>query len=526
MTKRTKKMLSLLLAASMVFSMNTFAFGGEKVSGNTDAVLLTSGPQKSISSDCFYWNAQEDGDYMAKYFLAWDEAHEAGEKKHFDSEHLIDGKPVTISYNYTDGYYYAWEAGYDDSNLASFDWDEAWEFDPEKKIYKFKGIKDADFYGGVSSNVFKLDDTHYLMVAYRLDNAFDLNAGTNVPVVAFNGKKYVDTSKAPTNGKMDKNNSVIYAEAALVEQTPGQAPVLLANSMSKNGAKKPGDMISLTIKPKNNLHANVSMNKSWDKDGNDLGYLPIENVNLKSGAYPYFTISVKLDKALKDQKKGLKKGTDMFGKTLSKAEFKFDICRNSFAEYNTDLVTLTQEDIKTEVHGWNGEMGFRHVHPGCNKHNEGVLVNDDPFVRNAGYEFWIGSRYLNTDNNKLIGRVDLFTDATKVGKNGLPVYLINVEGDYQKALDSKGWSRKKSFNTYQLKNKKDYEVQELMTDVYLLKPTGNFEGDGVIFRNAKYTVPAGWSYDGKILKKDTEVSELRMGIYNSKTDHWYCDSVD
>lgn len=517
MKVRTKKLLSILLAASMVFSMNTFAFGEEKVSGNTDAVLLTTGPQKSISSDCFYWNAIEDEEYMAKYFLDWEEASEAGEKKHFDSDHLIDGKPVTVSYNYGD--YDAQEAGYDYSNLSYFDRDAAWEKDNEKKIWKFKGVKDAYFYGGVSSNVFKLDDTHYLMVAYKLYDWIDLNAGTNVPVVAFNGKKYVDTSKAPDNGKIDKNNSTIYAEAALVEQTPGNAPVLLANSMSNNKAGKP--MINLTIKPKNNLHANVSMNDISDKDGKWLGYQPIENVNLKSGAYPYFTISVKLDKELKDQKKNLKKSVDIFGATLPKAEFKFDICRNCFAW--ADFTSVTQTEIETTDHNWNGDLGFRHVYPNPNFRD--IDDYDYPGEYSAEWGEWIAERYLRTDN-KDIGYIDLFTDATKVGKNGLSAYLINTEGEYVKEISSKGWSKKKNYLTYKLKNKKDYEVSELMTDVYLFKPIGDFEGDGVIFRNAKYTVPAGQTYNGKVLKKDTEVSELRMGIYNAETNHWYCDSVD
>ncbi len=521
-------MLSLLLAATMVFSMNTFAFGEEKATGKTEAVLLTSGPQKSISSDCFYWNAIEDEEYMSSYFNGWQEAIPAGEKKHFDSDHLIDGKPVTVSYNYGDD----WSYGEHGTSSRVSNWLRIRQPEPDKKTVTYEYMC-SDFDAGVSSNVFKLDGTHYLMVAYRLEGFPELNKGTNVPVAVFNGKKYVDTSKA-VHGKIDKNNSVIVAEAALVEQTAGSAPKLIANTMSTNGAKKPGPMISLTIKPKNNLYANVSMNRIVDEKFNDLGHLPIQNVNLKDGAYPYFTISVKFDKALKDQSKNLKKSADIFGATLNKAEFKFDICRNSFAEYNPNLVSLTQEDIKTEDHHFDGKYGFRHIYPGPNF--DEYYVGDDYTDYGPDYTgidvadkgYWIGQRDLWTDNGIKIGSLDLFTDATKVGKNGLPVYLINTEGEYIRDINSKGWSKKKTYTIYKLKAKKDYEVSTLEGGAVLLKPTGNFEGDGAIFRNVEYTIPgdAGRSYNGKSITKDTKVTELRMGIYNSKTDHWYCDSVD
>ncbi len=59
--------------------------------------------------------------------------------------------------------------------------------------------------------------------------------------------------------------------------------------------------------------------------------------------------------------------------------------------------------------------------------------------------------------------------------------------------------------------------------ILLLKPIGNFEGDGAIFRNVEYTVPAGWDEEGS---KERKVSELRVGIYNMTTSNYYVDSIE
>ena len=70
MKTRTRKVLSLLLSAAMVLSMNTFAFGEEVsvVDENAEEVLLTTA-SKSASTNCFEWYAAEDTGYLAKCFL-------------------------------------------------------------------------------------------------------------------------------------------------------------------------------------------------------------------------------------------------------------------------------------------------------------------------------------------------------------------------------------------------------------------------------------------------------------------------
>ncbi|MBQ6967729.1 MAG: hypothetical protein IJP84_07490 [Lachnospiraceae bacterium] len=547
MTKRTRKMLSLLLAAAMVFSMNTFAFGGEKTvkaSVDTDEI---STPAQTASSNCYGWfAATDDAGAMAKCFLGWIDAKAAGEKedpKHFDSEHYVTDGPITISENYGGNNGYAREAGYYGSNLVNYTG--GWRDNDEKKIREFVP-GDASFVDGVSSNVIKLDDTTYLLVAYKLDGYVGLNVGTNVPVVPFNGKKYDDVRKAPDDGKIDKNNSAIRVEAALVKQEAGKEPVIISNTASWNNAKKSKKELEVSIKPKNNIYANVSMNRLWDDKGNDLGYVKIDNPYLKGDAHPYFNISIKFnadkeDTELKDAKKLLKNGVDQYNEKLKKAEFKFDICQNSFANAYFDLVSTTNfknADEDDKGYHYYGDfdhvgspLGFRHVYPFPNFHDDDwygtgkSLVQDGFGTDNATRGSWIGKRELYVDEiGRSMGSIDLFTDAKKAGKNGPSVYLINVTGDYERSLNASGWLKKKSFTTYKLKKDKDYEVKDLGDAGVALLPKGNFcpFTDGVIYRDATYTIPAGYGD----YKKDTKVTELRVGIYNTKTNNYYVDSVD
>ena len=455
---------------------------------------------------------------------------------------MTDG-PVTISENYggTDAY----GPHYTSSlwGLAQAHSKQTYDESAKKVNYSFDY---ANFWGMVSSNVIKLDDKTFLLVAYRLVGAVDLNVGSNAPVVAFNGKKYDDYAKKAPEGKIDRNNSCIQVEAAIVKQEAGKEPIVIANSASFNSAKKPKRKIEVSVKPKNNIYANVSMNRTRDSGGKDLGYVTVENPYLKSGTYPYFNISIKLnpDKAdtdLKAAKKLLSKGVDQANAKLMKAEFKFDICQNGFAWAEFDKMAVA--DFKdTDPNHYDGNdydtgesLGFRHLYPfpsfRDNDKRFKELIQDDPekLVDNAGYKAWIGERCMKTDNNLSVGHISLFTDAKKAGKDNIPVYLINVTGDYQRSVNSSGWLKKKSFTTYKLKKGKDYDVVDLGKAGIALTPKGNFDptaSDGVIFRNAEYTIPADYPYAGETLKKDKKVTELRVGIYNMSNKNYYVDSVE
>ena len=87
-------------------------------------------------------------------------------------------------------------------------------------------------------------------------------------------------------------------------------------------------------------------------------------LTLKDFTPEEITYLLDLAAELKDQKKNLKKSVDIFGATLPKAEFKFDICRNCFAW--ADFTSVTQTEIETTDHNWDDEYGFRHVYPGPN----------------------------------------------------------------------------------------------------------------------------------------------------------------
>ena len=547
MKKRTKKLLSLLLAASMVLGMNTIAFAEEVTIDAVDEAVVTvddvaedaavdnaeatlddaeavltedSATQKvTVSSDVTSWYAydsyDEDVNFMAPYFLG---VQEASEKKTIESDHLVNGDKVPVSYNA------AVEGGYVGSIVQP-----GGHWDNKEDKYVYDGS--ADWRNAVSSNVFKLENGKYLMVAYTLGTDWvnhDNGSDKQVPLAYFNGKKFVDTSKIKFNKdgtvKFDKSqNPVIRVEAALVTQESGKAPVLVANSLSANSKGK--KLISVTVKPKNNQYASVSSDATINNGHVDI---TAENEYTKEGTYPYFTISVKFDKDLNAYKKLLNKATGQKGKTLTKEEFRFDIARNYFAQYYATPV-ISGNDVDGSRHGRNREYsentGFRHTYlaPGI---DEGLA--GDEFIRR---EIATDADKDGNANNE-VGELALYTDAKKVGKNDIKVYVVNGAGDETQTSSGTGWDHKGVYSQYTLKNKKDYTVDtSLGTDILLLKPAGNFEGDGAVFRNATYTIPAGYSTD---YKKEKKITEVRAGVYSygnsgaypEAEGKWYVDSVE
>ncbi len=515
MKKRSKKLLSLFLAAAMVFSMNTAVFGEEKA--EVPAVLDTEdGP--SLSANVMTWHAYDwdrktGQNLMAGYFVGLGDI---TENKTATSDHIVDGTVIPVSATQSDGYnstdfegsvyYYGGLA--DIYNKVEI---------PEKGKMKIIGYGIDGWDYSVSSNVFELGNDAYLIVAYGFTaQTRGLNHnGSNIPVVMFNGKKYLDVSKAPTNGKMDKNNSYLRVEAAIVTQKAGEAPVLVANSLSKNTAgKKLKDMISIKVNPKNNQYANVSMNYLEDKDGNNIGFPAIENPYLKSGAVPYFTVSIKTDKSLKEY--SLKSAKDGAGTDLKKAQFRFDICRNTFAKWTYGTLSAGSID-KDRDHWWDDEEaeGFRHAYPGAADpwgednvwNNQGHLI----YYRNILTDI-IGARVETP-----LGRLDLITDAKKIGKT-VPVYIRMTRGEETEKTTATTYDYSHKYLTYKLTQKKDYNVESLPNGVLLLTPYGNFEGDGATFRNAEVT-----GYDGK------KYSQVRCGIAkldsSLKPVNYYVDSI-
>ncbi len=515
MKNRIKKILSLLIAASMVLTMNTVAFGEETAAEEPVFEVLTD--EKSASSNCYYWTAYEDP-WMAKCFVGYSQGGESSPTLTAKSDHIVNGTPVAISENQGGGKSLAEYYGRYIAYAHNF-------YNDKDELTGFG----AHFYDGVSSNVFKLDETHYLMVAYRLINSINLNANTRVPVVPFNGLHYLDVSKTAYKRGVDKNNCTIAVEASLVEQQAGKAPTIIANSLSSNASgKKPKPLISITVKPKNNIYANVSMNSLWNDD-KWIGYPAIQNPYLKAGDHPFFTITLKLDSSLKNYTAALKTAVNQANETVAKAEFEFDICRNQFADAYFD--TLSPNDINGDYHetrAYSSHIGFRHTYPNL---EEDAYLNGTGMA--AGHGQWMADRQIilhNYEKNdgQAIGSISLFTDAKKLGNKMPPVYLLNTLTNEEVKITGSRITKNRAFTSYKLKDGMDYKSSSLAGGCILLEPMGNFEGDGAIFRNVEYTVPAGFydNYNHKTYAKDTTITEVRCGVYNEKTKNYYCDSVE
>ena len=181
---------------SVLFTLNTMAFG-EEVTKEVAVVDTDDSKKVTISSNVMEWYAataydDEGYNFMAKYFLGYSEGVKGDGIKHFDSDHLVNCKPVTISQNY--GSDYEFGPYFKDSSLAEAK--DNWNTDKDnakKYNQKFYG---ADWTSStVSSNVFDLGDSTYLLVAYGMGSAVGSNEGTNVPVVPFNGLKYTAWQK-------------------------------------------------------------------------------------------------------------------------------------------------------------------------------------------------------------------------------------------------------------------------------------------------------------------------------------------
>lgn len=295
MKLRSKKVLSLLLASAMVFTMNTGVFAETKVLEDVDAAVYAEDANGSTNSQP-----------TTKTNLLKDASVEiaAADK---DGNRLATIKNVTnpVSWNKT-------EQG--KALIATVLYggtDEYLVNDKKKTVSNCGDIKNIVDPGDRSYDVVDLGNENYLFVGYRTNNdytAFVEGEDDKIPVVFYTGQQ-VNFDKKGKIFKLDVTTALVeYKDKTVSEKAGGS-----------------GVKVKVNNKKKAAVNASVSgtaINTDFEGNCENEKYKRKENVyKLLSGAtLPTFTISVKAGK-------GVDKAVKKAMKELKKKEYKFAIAQ-------------------------------------------------------------------------------------------------------------------------------------------------------------------------------------------------------
>ena len=391
MKSRTRKLLSILLAAAMVLSMNTLAFAAEADGGETalnsiekdvkdakrndvtDLVIARAIPDNwSIYSDPKTWstadyvvsvnNTADDNPYLLTtetstaykaynpiyYYLdgGWD-----GDGKNPEYEHLVDGKQVEkLGDERVNTYadimlHRVIDAGDGNYLLVGY------------KV----GDKEYENYELVS-NVFDNDGKNTGIETHRVNNYYNgqSNDGADSEMVVdyVPGKKFVRESLKKKKGKLvsgwnKKTEVAAITGKAILVKYDGTTVTPVSKVMDFGGS-------DLVVSPKNNDAASISKNSYYDTgdlytkttaDGKTTytfnGYKTVNAVltpktdNAFLKGQPHFTISVKNLKSstgTKEDDSAVKKLKGAVNKALKSQKFNFEIARLSIGDASKDTI--------------------------------------------------------------------------------------------------------------------------------------------------------------------------------------------
>ncbi len=426
----------------------------------TETALTSAAPlatAASVSENPTLWSTRETPEYIWPCFRY----------AALEGKHIVDGKEVIVSVN-NDPSGTCRNSYYDLMDYGS---------------------------GVVSSNVFKLNEDHYLIVIYTVkDDGLDgtvsdgaLNYATTSsnleyePVVTFSGRIY-----SPSNTKKSgtKNNYIKYEASLIKFDAKTRKTEIICNTLSANSKAKYD--FKVKAKVKNTKYATVSRNANAKGD-----YDKIQTIYNKSGELePYFTIQVQASGKFKDYGNLIK----AYKKTISSHKFKFQIRRGVFGGANPELVSdanLRKEYAQGGKHG--DDFKDREVTSGNEAytyHGFGVLnvSTTTKKIKDPTNPKSLKIRYVTTR----IKNKDKYYNLVVKKSTSAPL----IKGDcYLESL--------------KLDNG-DYAV--------VVRPAGNFEENGAcpIYRNVNYE---------KVKGSGKYVTELRGGFYMSD-NAFYINALD